>query len=124
MLWAGVAVATGMVCMALAADRAPGVAIALLLVAIAIYTLGELWHAAASMEYSFGLAAPHAQGQYSGVFGLGGGVAEAVAPAVLGLAVTYGLPAWLMIAAGFLVIGAASRPLVDWSLSRWRPAHL
>ncbi|MBB4912868.1 MFS transporter [Actinophytocola algeriensis] len=124
MLWAGVAVAAGMVCMAFAADQPPGVAIALLLVAMAIYTLGELWHAAASMEYSFGLAAPHAQGQYSGVFGLGGGVAEAVAPAVLGLAVTYGLPAWLTIAAGFLVIGAASRPLVDWSLRRWRPAHL
>ncbi|SDI10807.1 Major Facilitator Superfamily protein [Actinokineospora alba] len=124
MRWAGLAVAVGMVIMAAAGDQPAGIAIALLLASMAVYTIGELWHSAASMEYSFGLAAPHAQGQYSGVFGLGGGVAEALAPAVLGLALTYGTPAWLAIAAGFLLVGAACKPLVDWSLHRWRPAHL
>lgn len=124
MRWAGIAVAVGLALMAVAGTQSPAVAIALLVLSMAVYTLGELWHAAASMEYSFGLAAPHAQGQYSGVFGLGGGVAEALAPAVLGLAITYGWPAWLLIAAGFAAVGALSSPLIAYSLRRWRPAHL
>lgn len=124
MRWAGIAVAAGLALMATAGNQPPAVAIALLVLSTAVYTLGELWHAAASMEYSFGLAAPHAQGQYSGVFGLGGGVAEALAPAVLGLAITYGWPAWLLIAAGFAAVGALSSPLIAYSLRRWRPAHL
>ncbi|WP_406315718.1 MFS transporter [Streptosporangium sp. NBC_01639] len=124
MRWAGIAVAVGLALMAVAGTQSPAVAIALLVLSMAVYTLGELWHAAASMEYSFGLAAPHAQGQYSGVFGLGGGVAEALAPAVLGLAITYGWPAWLLIAAGFAAVGALSSPLIAYSMRRWRPAHL
>ncbi|MGI5500369.1 MFS transporter [Lentzea sp. CA-135723] len=124
MRWAGLAVAAGLVLMATAGTQNAEVAIGLLLLSTAVYTLGELWHAAAAMEYSFGLAAPHAQGQYSGVFGLGGGVAEALAPAVLGLAITYGWPAWLLIAAGFAAVGLLSSPLVSFALRRWRPAHL
>lgn len=117
MRWAGAAVCAGLVLM-MAASGVPGwLAVALLLTATAVYTLGELWHAAAAMEYSFGLAAPHAQGQYSGVFGLGGGLAEALAPAVLGsLALGLGRPGWFLLGGLFLLVGLVSRPLVSWAV--------
>ncbi|MFH8757258.1 MFS transporter [Streptomyces atroolivaceus] len=117
MRWAGFAVCAGLLLMMTAGSVPAWAAAALLLVATAVYTLGELWHAAAAMEYSFGLAAPHAQGQYSGVFGLGGGVAEALAPALLGtLAFGLGRPGWFLLGALFLVVGLASRPLVSWAV--------
>ncbi|MFF3209725.1 MFS transporter [Streptomyces sp. NPDC002886] len=117
MRWAGGAVAVGLLLMMAAGSLSTWAGAALLLAATAVYTLGELWHAAAAMEYSFGLAAPHAQGQYSGVFGLGGGVAEALAPAVLGtLALGLGRPGWFLLAAVFLAVGFASRPLIAWAV--------
>ncbi|MFE2346658.1 MFS transporter [Kitasatospora cineracea] len=119
MRYAGAAVLAGLVMMAGASGRSAWVAVALLLAAVAVYTFGELWHAAASMEYSFGLAAPHAQGEYSGVFGLGAGVAEALAPAVLGaLALTWGPPGFLALGLGFLAVGAGCRPLIARSLHK------
>ncbi|MEU2762297.1 MULTISPECIES: MFS transporter [unclassified Streptomyces] len=117
MRWAGLAVAAGLLLMMAAGSVSTWVAAALLVAATAVYTLGELWHAAAAMEYSFGLAAPHAQGQYSGVFGLGSGVAEALAPALLGLlALSMGRPGWFLLGALFLLVGLVSRPLVAWAV--------
>jgi dipeptide/tripeptide permease len=55
----------------------------LLLAAVVVHTIGELWHSAAGFEVSFALAPQHATGQYLGVFGLGAGLAEAVGPALL-----------------------------------------
>lgn len=55
----------------------------LLPAAVAVRTIGELWHSAAGFEVSFALAPQHATGQYLGVFGLGAGLAEAVGPALL-----------------------------------------
>jgi hypothetical protein len=68
------------------------------------------------MEWSFGLAPPHAQGQFAGVFGLGGGIAEAAAPAVLSaLGLGLGQFGWLLLGMGFLAVGAVSPPLVSWA---------
>ncbi|MBT2508572.1 MFS transporter [Streptomyces sp. ISL-98] len=117
MRWAGLAICAGLVLMMAAGSVPAWAAAGLLLAATAVYTLGELWHAASAMEYSFGLAAPHAQGQYSGVFGLGGGLAEALAPAVLGtLAFGLGRPGWFLLGGLFLLVGFASRPLVSWAV--------
>lgn len=121
MRWAGLAVAAGLGLMLLAGELSVWVSAALLLAAVAVYTLGELWHAAASMEYSFGLAAPHAQGQYSGVFGIGTGVAEAMAPMLLAtLALGLGGPGWLLLGGLFVAVGFLSGPLIAWS-QRWGP---
>jgi MFS family permease len=122
MAWAGAAICLGMALMAAAGGRSALLSVVLLTTATIVYTFGELWHAAAAMEYSFGLAAPHAQGQYSGVFGLGAGIAEAIAPLLLGLVVIHGRPAWLLIGAGFLAVGLVSRPLVSRSLRQRQPA--
>ncbi|MFD4622039.1 MFS transporter [Streptomyces sp. NPDC058475] len=113
MRWAGAAVAAGLVLIMLAEKPPAWLSATLLLTATAVYTLGELWHSAAAMEYSYGLAAPHAQGQYAGVFGLGGGIAEALAPVVLGsLALGLGWPGYLLLAALFVAVGLLSGPVV------------
>lgn len=116
MRWAGMALLVGLTMMGIAHGRGIVAATVLLVGGIAVYTFGELWHAAASMEWSFGLAPPHAQGQFAGVFGLGGGVAEAAAPAVLStLGLGLGQVGWMLLGVGFLAVGAVSPPLVAWA---------
>ncbi len=122
MLWAGVAIAGGLAVIALAAGTRPWLAVALVLAGVVVYTLGELWHAAASMEYQFGLAPAHAQGQYSGVFGLGQGLATAFAPAVVGIGLSLGEPGLLGLGLAFLVVGALTRPLLSLAV-RQSPAE-
>jgi MFS transporter len=113
MLWAGVAVAAGLTLLALAHGPTLVLATALVLIGVAVYTLGELWHAAAAMEYEYGLAAAHAQGQYSGVFALGQGLAQALAPIVVGaVGLSHGVPGLLALGGGFLVVGAVNKPLL------------
>lgn len=117
MLWAGFAVAAGLGLLALAHGPSAVLATVLILVGVGVYTFGELWHAAAAMEYEFGLAAPHAQGQYSGVFALGQGLAQAVAPVIVGaISLGHGVPGLLVLGLGFLVVGAANRPLLAMAL--------
>jgi hypothetical protein len=113
MRWAGAALLAGLSLMAVAAAGSTLVAVLSLAAGTAVYTLGELWHAAAAMEYSFGLAPAHAQGQYYGVFGLGQGIATSFAPAVLGtVALGWGWPGWVLLGAVFWVLGALNGPLI------------
>lgn len=112
-IWGGGAIAAGLAVLSLAHGPPAAVAVALLLIGMAIYTLGELWHAAASMEYQFGLAAAHAQGQYSGVFGLGQGLAQAVAPAIVAVGLGFGVPGVIGLGVAFLVVGALNGPLLS-----------
>ncbi|MER6949364.1 MFS transporter [Nonomuraea sp. NPDC000554] len=113
MRWAGAALWVGMLLMALAEGVPPWFGALLLAAGVIAYTLGEIWHSAASAEYSFGLAPPHAQGQYAGVFGLGHGLGEGVSPAVMSaLPLALGLPGWLVLATLLLVAGLACHPLL------------
>lgn len=113
MRWAGMALAAGLVLMALAEKPPSGPAVLLLAAGTIAYTLGEIWHSAASAEYSFGLAPAAAQGQYAGVFGLGHGLAEGASPAVMSaLPLALGLPGWLLLAALLLATGLTCRPFM------------
>lgn len=119
MRWAGLGIAAGLSLTAFSAGRGALWAVGFVLVGMAVYTIGELWHAAASMEYSFGLAPAQAQGQYSGVFGLGTGLAQAVAPLVVGvLALSWG--SWGLVGLGlcFAAVGAVSGPAINRNDSR------
>ncbi|MFE5912158.1 MFS transporter [Streptomyces wedmorensis] len=90
----------------LAAGAPAGVAVAVLVAAVVVHTVGELWHAAGGFEVSYALAPPHATGQYLGVFGLGAGLAEAVGPALLiALCVGWGRPGWYLVGALFALTG-------------------
>jgi hypothetical protein len=102
-------------------------AAALLMTAVVIHTVGELWHSAAGFEVSFALAPRHATGQYLGVFGLGAGLAEAVGPSLLiSLCITWGRPGWYVVGALFTLTGLAAPVAVRWA-QRHRhagPTHL
>ncbi|MFD7261367.1 hypothetical protein [Streptomyces sp. NPDC059874] len=88
----------------------------LLVTAVVIHTVGELWHSAGGFEVSFALAPEHATGQYLGVFGLGAGLAEAVGPALLiSLCITWGRPGWYVVGALFALAGLATPAAVGWA---------
>ncbi|GAA4608187.1 hypothetical protein BJY16_006712 [Actinoplanes octamycinicus] len=94
------------VLMAFAAGPPAWVAVALLLVAVLVHSLAEVWQAAGTFELSFALARPEAQGQYQGVIGLGHGFVEAVAPVVvITLCVDGGTPGWVALAVIVTVAG-------------------
>lgn len=69
--------------------------IALLVVAILVHTVGELWQASSAFLLSFELAPENAHGQYQGVFALGRGVRRAIAPGLVGTCICGGAPGLL-----------------------------
>ncbi|MGI5487027.1 MFS transporter [Microtetraspora malaysiensis] len=113
---AGVAFLAACSLISLSAGRPAWAAAALLMTAVVIHTLGELWHSAAGFEVSFALAPAHATGQYLGVFGLGAGLAEALGPGLLiSLCITWGRPGWYVVGALFAVTGLTAPLAVRWA---------
>jgi MFS family permease len=91
-------------------------AMALLLGAVIVHTVGEVWHAAGGFEVSFLLAPPHAVGQYQGLFGMGLGLGIAIGPALLiTLCIGWGAPGWWTIGALFALTGLAVPAAVRWA---------
>lgn len=92
------------------------IATGLLIIGVIVLTFAELRYAAAEFELSFGLVPAHLQGEYSGVFGLGQGLAASAGPYLLAVLVLgVGTNGWialgvLMVAAGLLV-----PPAVAWA---------
>ncbi|MES5820345.1 MFS transporter [Streptomyces sp. RG80] len=106
---AGVAFLVSCALVSLSAGLPGWAAAVLLLTAVVVHTIGELWHAAAGFEVSFAFAPPHATGQYLGVFNLGAGLAEAFGPGLLiALCITWGRPGWYVVGALFLLTGLAA----------------
>ncbi|MFI8823694.1 MFS transporter [Streptomyces sp. NPDC053431] len=119
---AGVAFLVSCALVSLAAGTPAWAAVALVLTAVVVHTIGELWHAAAGFELSFALAPEHATGQYLGVFGLGAGLAEGFGPALLiALCIGWGRPGWYVIGALFALTGLVAPLAVRWA-RRARPA--
>ncbi|MET9900488.1 MFS transporter [Streptomyces sp. NPDC006446] len=113
---AGVAFLVSCSMVSLSAGVPAWAAATLLIVAVVIHTIGELWHSAAGLEVSFALAPPHATGQYLGVFGLGAGLAEAVGPGLLiALCITWGRPGWYAVGALFALTGLTAPFAVRWA---------
>ncbi|MFC9931762.1 MFS transporter [Streptomyces sp. NPDC127190] len=118
---AGLAFLVGMALMAVAGGAPGWLAAAVVAVGVVVHTFGELWHTAASFELSFGLAPAHAQGQYSGLYGIGQGLSNAVGPPLLSMVcIAGGRPGWLAMGGVFLVVGLLMPYVVSWS-DRTRP---
>ncbi|MFF4809475.1 MFS transporter [Micromonospora chersina] len=99
-------------------------AVALLLVATAVWTFGDLWHGAAGAGLAYDLAPPEAIGAYQGADGLLAGLARAVGPALLTLLVLNGgVPGWLALGALFAGVGLAAPALTRWALANREPAR-
>jgi hypothetical protein len=92
--------------MAMASGPPAWVTVTLLLVAVLVHSLAEVWQAAGTFELSFALARPEAQGQYQGVIGLGHGFVEAIAPViVITLCIGVGKIGWVILALTVTVAG-------------------
>jgi MFS family permease len=93
-----------------------GAATALLVAGVVVLTLAELRYSASEFELSFALAPEHLQGEYSGVFGIGQGLALAASPYLLALLVL-GVGVWGWIALGTLMVvaGLAVPAVVSWA---------
>ncbi|MCB5910423.1 MFS transporter [Streptomyces pinistramenti] len=123
---AGVAFLVSCSLISLSAGIPAWAAATLLMTAVVIHTVGELWHSAAGFEASFALAPPHATGQYLGVFGLGAGLSEALGPGLLiALCITWGRPGWYVVGALFTLTGLTAPLIVRWAQRRQhaRQAH-
>jgi MFS family permease len=98
-------------------------AAALILAAVVIQTVGELWYAAGGFELSFGLAPEHAQGQYLGVYGMGVGLANSFGPALLtALCIGWGIPGWVTVGILFAAAGLLIPPAVRWAEATRAPS--
>ncbi|WP_369148249.1 MFS transporter [Streptomyces sp. R44] len=107
--------------MALAAYTPVWAAAGLVLTAIFVHSLGEVWESSACYALGFGLAPDHAQGQYQGVLGLGFSAGQALAPAILTTVVLgLGVKGWLLLAVFFAALGAVGPSLARWGM-RTRP---
>ncbi|WBP86179.1 MFS transporter [Kitasatospora cathayae] len=92
------------------------VGLALLLGAVVVHTVGEIWHAAGGFELSFSLAPAEAVGQYQGLFGMGLGLGVTIGPAlVIALCVTWGTPGWWVLGAVLALTGLTVPPAVRWA---------
>ncbi|MFE5482189.1 MFS transporter [Streptomyces sp. NPDC056527] len=112
----GVAFLVSCSLISLSAGAPTWAAVTLLMTAVVVHTVGELWHAAGGFEVSFALAPRHATGQYLGVFGLGAGLAETLGPGLLiALCITWGRPGWYVMGALFALTGLAAPLAVRWA---------
>nr|WP_231929892.1 MFS transporter [Micromonospora inositola] len=120
---AGLALATAMLLYAATAGLPTALAVALLLGATVVYTVGDLWHGTAGAGLAYDLAPPEAVGAYQGADGMLAGLARAVGPALLTLVILDGgVPGWLAVAALFAVVGVTVPPLTRWALAGRRSA--
>jgi hypothetical protein len=108
--------------MGLAAGLPAWGALLLLAGAVVLHTYGELWHASGTFALDFGLAPPHAQGQYQGLVGMGNFAGQALSPLILvGLVLAGGRLGFVLLGAWFAVIGLAGPAVARWG-ERTRPA--
>ncbi|MFG1829579.1 MFS transporter [Micromonospora chersina] len=121
---AGLVLAAATPLYAAAAGLPTVAAVALLLVATAVWTFGDLWHGAAGAGLAYDLAPPEAIGAYQGADGLLAGLARAVGPALLTLLVLNGgVPGWLALGALFAGVGLAAPAVTRWALANREPAR-
>ncbi|MFF5405564.1 MFS transporter [Streptomyces misionensis] len=112
----GWAFLTGMSLIGLAAGVPAWLAGTLIVVGVGVHTIGEILQSVGSFELRYNLAPAHAQGQYSGVFGFGRGVAGVAAPSLLGfLCITWGAPGWFLMGGVFVAVGQLIPCVVRWA---------
>lgn len=99
----------------LASGLSEWVALGVLIVAVLIYSYGEVWFSSGQFSFEFGLPPEHAQGQYQGLAGVGRSLGSAAAPVLMiGLVLSIGTAGW--IAAGVLtgLIGLTGPAIAAW----------
>jgi hypothetical protein len=107
--------------MGLAAGLPAWAAVLLLAAAVIVHSCGELWQASGMFALDFGLAPPHAQGQYQGLVSMGNFAGQALSPFILvGLVIGGGRPGLVLLGAWFALLGLAGPAVARWG-ERTRP---
>jgi MFS family permease len=107
--------------MGLATGLPAWAALLLLAGAVVLHTYGELWHASGMYALDFGLAPPHAQGQYQGLVSMGNFAGQALSPFILvGLVLSGGRLGFVLLGAWFVLLGLAAPAVARWG-ERTRP---
>jgi hypothetical protein len=101
--------------MGLATGLPAWAAILLLAAAVIAHTSGELWQSSGMFALDFGLAPPHAQGQYQGLAGMGNFAGQALSPFVLvGLVLSGGRLGFVLLGVWFALLGLAGPGVARW----------
>jgi MFS transporter len=88
----------------------------LLVLAVALLSIGEIWASAAGWKFRFDLAPAAAQGTWGGVFALGGSVHLVVGPVlVTQLVERFDATGWILLSALFLTVSATGTPALNWA---------
>jgi MFS family permease len=108
--------------MGLASGLPAWAAFVLLAAAVVLQTFGELWQSSAMFALDFGLAPPHAQGQYQGLVSTANFSAVALAPFILlGVVLAGGRLGFVLLGAWFALLGLVGPAVARWG-ERTRPA--
>jgi hypothetical protein len=106
---AGLFLALSAILLAVSDLSSSGLTIGLLLAAALAHTFGEILESASAWGVSFAVARPGMTGQYQGALAMGRGLGDLVGPFLLtSVAVSWGWPGWLVIAAVFCLAGLAT----------------
>jgi MFS family permease len=101
------------------------IAVIMLVAAITVHSLGEVWQAAGIFELGYGLAYDYAQGEYQGVFNLVSGLARATAPVIVtSMCLVLGRIGWIEL--GCILLGGSLLAPVTarWAECTRRPARM
>ncbi|MGW4694787.1 MFS transporter [Kitasatospora cineracea] len=119
--WAFIVLAAACGCIAFVhtLGAVPGAAV--LIVAVALLTMGEMWGESANWCFRFNFLDSRAQGAYSGMYILGNSVPTVVAPALVTFVTARFVPGGWFILAGIFVLGLLlNGPVISWA-ERTRP---
>ncbi len=107
--------------MGLATGLPAWAALLLLAGAAVLHTFGELWQSSGMYALDFGLAPPHAQGQYQGLVSMGNFAGQALSPFILvGLVLSGGRLGFVLLGAWFTLLGLTGPAVARWG-ERTRP---
>jgi MFS family permease len=107
----------------LAVGLAGWAALSLLIGAVVLLTVAELWFVSGSYALEFGLPPAHAQGQYQGLSGIGITLGATTAPILMvGVVLSLGRAGWVGLGVVFLLLGLVAPAVARWG-ERTRPAE-
>ncbi|SCF06703.1 Major Facilitator Superfamily protein [Micromonospora haikouensis] len=88
-----------------------------MLAAVVLLTMGEMWGSAAEWELRYELADQKAQGQWGAMFSLGNAMPDVLGPLMVTVLVERFLfGGWLALAALFVLVSLFSKPVVHWTV--------
>jgi MFS family permease len=107
----------------LAVGLAGWAALLLLIGAVVLLTVAELWYVSGTYAFEFGLPPAHAQGQYQGLSGIGITLGATTAPILMvGVVLSLGQAGWVGLGVVFLLLGLVAPAVARWG-ERTRPAE-